>query len=110
MGKQFDEAPIFPVIDILIHYGGDPPASGRQWAPCKCPFHGQDRNPSASVNEQAQRFLCHVCMEKSEDAIGLVRWQEGCSFADAVAICESITSATNEPASKKPGGMSSMFD
>lgn len=109
MGKQFDEAPIFPIAAIVENYAGDVTYRGG-WSPMCCPFHGHDRNPSASINHSAQRFHCHVCMEKSEDGIGLVMWQEGVDFKAAVEICESITTATNEPAGKKPGGMSSMFD
>lgn len=109
MGKQFDETPIFPILDILSYYGGSPPSSGRQWAPLCCPLH-KERSPSATVNVQAQRWMCHVCFERSEDAIGTVMFVEQCDFKRAVEICESLTNATNEPAAKKPGGMSSMFD
>lgn len=109
MGKQFGETPVFSILDVLVSYGGDPPASQRQWAPCKCPFHGEDRNPSASVNVQAQRFCCHLCMERSEDAIGLVMWQEGVDFKRAVELCQQITTAINDPSAKKPRGMSDLF-
>lgn len=103
-----DESPIFPIAEIVANYGGDPTYRGG-WSPMVCPFHG-DRNASASIHHGAQRFCCHVCMERSEDAIGLVMWQEGCDYKAAVEICESITTAENAPATKKAGGMSSMFD
>jgi hypothetical protein len=109
VGRQFDETPVFPIAAVVEHYAGDVTYRGG-WSPMACPFHGNDRNPSASIHHGAQRFCCHTCMERSEDAIGLVMWQEGCEFKAAVEICESIATAVNEPAVKKPGGMSSMFD
>lgn len=89
-GQNHDPVPTFPIVDVLIHYGGDPPSRSGGWVPVRCPLHGSDRNPSASVNEQAQRFLCHVCMERSEDAIGLVMWHEQVGFAAAREIVEGI--------------------
>lgn len=108
MGDRFEESPIFAIVPILESYGGDPPSSGRSWAPCKCPFH-QERSASATVNVAAQRFNCFVCLERSEDAIGLVMWADGVDYKRAVEICETITSSLNDPGKKKPGGMSSMF-
>jgi DNA primase len=112
-GREFDETPIFPILDILHHYGGDGPSSQRQWAPCRCPFHGDDRNPSATVNVQAQRFMCHVCMERSEDAIGLVMQNEQLEFKDAVEFCQGISTAINDPlrgSARKQRGISSLFE
>lgn len=89
-GQNHEPPPTFPIVDVLIHYGGDPPSKGSGWAPVRCPFHGSDRNPSASVHEGAQRFCCHTCMERSEDAIGLVMWHEQVTFKAALEIVQGI--------------------
>lgn len=75
-----------------------------------CCFIHNERTPSATVNHAAQRFNCFRCLERSEDAIGIVMFMDGVDYKEAVARCESITTAVNEPASKKPGGMSSLFE
>lgn len=100
------DTPVFPIADIIESYGGTPTYRGG-WSPLQCPFHG-DRNASATINHRAQRFCCHVCMERSEDAIGIVMWQDGVDYKRAVEICESITEAEGSTA-RKPKGMSSMF-
>lgn len=103
-----DESPIFPIADIVTHYAGDVTYRGG-WSPMKCFIHSE-RTASASINHSAQRYMCHRCLERSEDAIGLVMFMDNVDYKRAVETCEAITTATNEPASKKPGGMSSMFD
>lgn len=102
-GQNHDPVPTFPIVDVLVHYGGDPPTRSGGWVPVRCPLHGSDRNPSASVNEQAQRFCCFVCMERSEDAVGLVMLQEQVGFKEAVKLCESITDALDSGPSKPKG-------
>lgn len=103
-----NESPVFPIADIIVHYGGDPTYRGG-WSPFRCFLHG-DRNASATVNHAAQRMNCHVCLPRSEDAIGLVMHIEQCDYKRAVEICQSITTAENERSAKKKQGMSSLFD
>lgn len=79
----------YPVGPVVEHYGGRVPARGGMYVRMRCPFH-EDGHPSASINVAKQRFHCFVC-DINADAIGLVRLQEGCSYADAVAKVEAIT-------------------
>ena len=91
MRMEHRDLPRFPIEPILENYGMQVPGNARVWSPMKCTLHGQDRKPSAAVNTAAERFICHTCMERSEDAIGLVQWQEGCDYKTAIEICEGIT-------------------
>lgn len=100
-GKH-DPPPTYPIVDVLIHYGGDPPTKGSGWAPVRCPIHG-DRNASASVNEALQRFMCHCCLERSEDAIGLVMHVEQVGFKDALEILEGIADPVGGEVQARPG-------
>lgn len=34
---------------------------GSPWASVRCPFHGPDRSPSASINVKSGTFRCHGC-------------------------------------------------
>lgn len=107
------ETPRFPIEPILEHYGMQAPGNSRAWTPMRCTLHGQDRRPSAAVNTEAQRYICHTCMERSEDAIGLVQWQEGVDFRDAVEICEGIAQPLDSPVHggvSEPSGLRKLLD
>lgn len=84
------KAPHFPIAPVLEELGGDqvPRVRGTGYAKMRCPFHGPDKTPSASVSQYG--FRCFTC-GKSGDAISLIREEEECSFADAVERCEQIT-------------------
>lgn len=48
----------------------------------KCPFHGEDKNPSASI--KFNRLVCFVCNFKALDSIGLFMKINNVSFKEAV--------------------------
>ena len=48
----------------------------------RCPFHGADKNPSASVNVDLGLFRCFTC-GLAGDTYKLLMSQEGLGFADA---------------------------
>lgn len=83
----------YPIVPVVEHYGGRVPARGGLFVRMRCPFH-EDGHPSASINVRKQRFHCFVC-QLNMDAIALVRWQEDCSYADAVTKVEAITGEGN---------------
>lgn len=54
-----------------------------------CPFH-EDRNPSASVNQDEGLFNCFSC-GRSGDVYSFIQEQQGLDFPDAARIVESHT-------------------
>ncbi len=93
----------FPVIAVVEHYGGRVPTRGGMYIRVRCPFH-EDGHPSASINTHKQRFHCFTCGFDG-DAIAVIRWQEECSYADAVAKAEAITGTSNDQV-RNPAGTS----
>ena len=91
----------YPVGPVVEHYGGRVPTRQGLYLRVRCPFHG-DTHPSASINQQTQRFHCFVC-DFNGDAIAIVRWQEGCSYADALTKVEAITGKSDGQV-RKPAG------
>ncbi|TVZ01237.1 hypothetical protein EAS64_33705 [Trebonia kvetii] len=84
------EAPIGPVLE---HYGWDGRMTGYgAWPKTRCPFH-TDRNPSASVNEEAGLFQCHAgCFEgRVISAYGIVMEMESCDFTIARERVKELT-------------------
>lgn len=70
---------------VLEHYGMDLHRlkSSGTTDHLRCPFHGADRNPSASVDLDEQRFKCFAC-DVSGDGWDIVMRQEGIEdWADA---------------------------
>ena len=109
MSRGNDTVPVFEIGPVLIHYGLSDGLRGSGRTRVHCPFHN-DRNPSASVDQDRQKFNCFTC-GISEDAIGLIRWQEGygsgkTGWDSALAKAKSISTAEH-PAVPR---VSSMLD
>lgn len=66
----------------------------------RCPFHGVDRNPSASYNPTLQRFRCHQC-GVAGDGYDLIQENDRCDFltakAKAAEICGGNFTFPEEP-------------
>ena len=76
---------------VLEHYGWDGRATGYgSWRNTRCPFHGDDRNPSGRVNEDEGFFHCHMC-GVSGDAFEVVKSQEQCDFLRAKDLVREWT-------------------
>lgn len=67
--------------DVLSEFGAALPgarAGWQDWVQMTCPFC-PDRNGSASINRQLNRFLCHQCGAprdgKSGDVIDVVKFE-----------------------------------
>lgn len=69
---------------LLRHYGAELPALYTfGWKAIRCPFHGTDKNPSASFNEKLARFKCHTC-DVGGDVVDLVQQIEHCGLKEAL--------------------------
>lgn len=80
------------IAAVIQHYypTWNPPANtGRVWVKCLCPFHDES-NPSATVSYEHDAFNCFGCGVKG-DAIKIIRYKEGCSYREAVAIAARIS-------------------
>jgi DNA primase len=54
-----EEIDVGEVLELL---GGEVVGRGYdRWVQARCPFHGSDRNPSASIHRGLGRFVCHTC-------------------------------------------------
>lgn len=62
----------------------------------RCPFHGEDKNPSATIRNNF--FYCFVCNEK-HDVFSFIQHMERCTFAEALAIGAELVGikATQSP-------------
>lgn len=78
-----------PIGDVLTHYGAKniPGVSGQR--SMRCPFHGDDRSPSASIHFEKDLFNCFTC-GIGGDSIGLIMLREGLGFGDAVDFAERV--------------------
>ena len=53
-----------------------------------CPFHGEDKNPSASI--KFNRLVCFVCNFKPKDSISLFMEINNVGFKEAVEALNKI--------------------
>lgn len=80
-----------PVLPVLLSYGWEDRRWGNGvWQKVRCPFHGTDRNPSASLNEDEQVFKCHTC-GIGGDAYAVVMEADGIDFLSAKQRVKEIT-------------------
>src|ERR1041385_7408056 len=92
----------FPIVPILMHYGGEWAEEGIGWKKYKCPFHG-DRQPSSSVNTERQLFNCQVgrgC--PTGNAVQIIMKEEGVSLGRAIERAQEISGSDGFPLSGTP--------
>lgn len=71
------------IRDVLSYYGAVLPVyRSIGWSAIRCPFHA-DNTPSASYNEQLDRFNCHTC-DEGGDIFDVVQWQEALDLKEAI--------------------------
>lgn len=87
-----NEFPKPSISEVFEHYGLKligPDRGGWRKAECPVPDH-EDRNPSASVNEDACRWYCHAC-GRGGDAIDLIQEVEsGIGIASAIERAKEL--------------------
>ena len=104
------EKPSFPIMPILEYYGFDIPPVRGGWQKLKCAFHGE-RNPSATVNFDLNRFHCWVgCTDRAQDTVGLLMQFDHLSFLDAVRKAEELTGQSHERVRGVRRGGTKLFD
>lgn len=80
-----------PIDSYLEYKGAQVPARGSGWRKMRCPFH-EDRNASAAVNFDANRFKCHGC-GVSGDTYDLIMHDKGGTLSEAIEFAETISPA-----------------
>lgn len=70
------------IKDILEKYGIEP-IQGNKY---RCPFHGEDKNPSASASRGV--FHCFAC-DETLDVCGFVKKIENCGIMRAIKIIDN---------------------
>ena len=89
------------IADYLNHIGANVPARGSGWRKMRCPFH-DDRNASAAINFDANRFKCHGC-GVSGDTYDLIRHDKGGSLSEAIEDRKSTRlNSSHIPLSRMP--------
>jgi len=86
-----------PVRPILEHLGAD--LGSERNGKMRCPFHGEDRNPSAIVKDNY--FKCFACNAHG-DAVRLLMEQGGMEWHEAYVRAEELTGVRGEPRGKEP--------
>lgn len=81
------------IADYLNHIGANVPARGSGWRKMRCPFH-DDRNASAAINFDANRFKCHGC-GVSGDTYDLIRHDKGGSLSEAIEFAQTISNESD---------------
>lgn len=86
------------ICDVYDHYGLKvlgPDRGGWRKAECPLPDH-EDRNPSASINEDNCRWHCHRC-DRSGDALDILKEREGVTrFSSLVKLCEELFGGSDQ--------------
>ena len=92
-----------PIALVLMFYGATKVPTGRGWRSMKCPFHN-DRNASATVNNEVNAFTCFACSIKG-DVYKIIMEQEGVTFNEAKSRAEEIagTDSIKVPTAHKLG-------
>ena len=85
LGDRVKPFPKPNIVTVYEHYGLRLIGADRGgWRKAECPLPDhEDRNPSASINEDACRWHCHTC-DTGGDAVDIVRVLEGLDTREAV--------------------------
>ncbi|WP_369822228.1 CHC2 zinc finger domain-containing protein [Corynebacterium sp. NML120713] len=92
---------ILETLEFFFPGWSPPPALHDGWVKCECPVHDDD-NPSASLNLEAEAFVCHGC-GYSGDYIKIIEQEEGCSYAEAIKTAERIAEQRGVEVPRSPG-------
>jgi hypothetical protein len=92
----------FPIVPILMEYGGEWAEEGIGWKKYKCPFHG-DRQASSSVNTEIGVFNCSAnkgC--PTGNAVQIIAKEEGISLGSAIERAKAISGSDGGSLSGTP--------
>ena len=92
------------MLDYRVRFRHDPRNSTE--TQYHCPFHGEDRKPSARLYRDTNNCFCWYC-RKSWDPVSFIIEKEGFSFSEAVRF---ITKKYNVDLSGIPDGPNLVFD
>ncbi|WP_374223781.1 CHC2 zinc finger domain-containing protein [Streptomyces sp. ISL-11] len=74
-----------PIADVFGYYYPDVKIRGTgEWEKILCPLHSE-RNPSASVNTQKNKWHCFACA-LTEDSWDVVQREEGMNFRESADL------------------------
>lgn len=99
--------PKHSIESYLRYIGAAVPSVASGWRKMRCPWH-DDRNASAAVNFDANRFKCHGC-GVSGDTYDLIRHDRGGTLGEAIEFAQTISpesDTTVRPAHKPSRGLS----
>ena len=86
----------FPIVPILMEYGGEWAEEGLGWRKYKCPFHG-DRQASASINTEQGVFNCSAAKGcPTGNAVQIIMKEEGLSLGSAVERAKAISGSDGQ--------------
>lgn len=76
------------IVEVYDYYGLRILAPDRgSWRKAECPLH-EDQNPSASINEDGEKFWCHAC-NQGGDSLDIIMEREGIvGLAGALAFAK----------------------
>jgi DNA primase len=94
------EIPVRPILEFL---GAD--LGSERNGKIRCPFHGDDRHPSASVKEFY--YKCFAC-DAHGDAVRLLVEQGGLEWSEAFSRAEEITGVGGGPRREEPASRGSV--
>lgn len=98
----YDNDGRFPIVPILMEYGGEWAEEGIGWKKYKCPFHG-DRQASSSVNTEIGVFNCSAnkgC--PTGNAVQIIAKEEGISLGSAIERAKAISGSDGGSLSGTP--------
>ena len=91
------------IAEVLSYYfpGWDPPRdNGREWVPCLCPAHDEDR-PSAAVSYGHDAVACLACGFKG-NVYSIIMKREGVPYRVAVNRAAEIANQRGGEVPQKP--------
>ncbi|NUR00386.1 MAG: hypothetical protein HOY79_28810 [Streptomyces sp.] len=89
--SQGFSTPKLDITQVLEHYGASYVPEGRERS-MRCPFHGEDRTPSGTVNTETGLFFCFTC-GIGGDGWALIQAREGLSFREAREFAAGVFGA-----------------
>ncbi|AYY11588.1 hypothetical protein EF847_01460 [Actinobacteria bacterium YIM 96077] len=90
------------LVNLLAEYDVDViPEHGNQQV--RCPWHGEDRTPSASVHYERGLFHCFTC-GMAGDVFELLMKTRGMSFGEAVEYAKKSLGGGGPDVSREPTG------
>jgi CHC2 zinc finger len=105
---RHDPIPVIPIGPVLQSLGATLPYNVRGgWQKMRC-FAHDDRNPSACVNYDINRYYCFSC-GLNEDSIGLIQHAHGIDFISAKREAEILSPSSDSILPRERGDWRNLF-